>query len=116
MLVLSYWFCRENNVLNYRVKNLKERFLALFLCKKVLNKATKKLKKPGMAERRKGMVRLFLSLTHYQMRELKEHFFYNGYHVDWETDDVITVDEDEVEEVKTILRDEGIGFAEGKRY
>jgi hypothetical protein len=46
------------------------------------------------------------------MRELKEHLYYNGYHVDWESDDVITVDEDEVSYVKTILRDRGIGFVE----
>ena len=58
------------------------------------------------------MVRLFLSLTHYQRQELQEHFLYNGYHVDWEEEDVITVDEDEVIEVKTILREEGIGFTE----
>ena len=58
------------------------------------------------------MVRLHLSLTSYQERELKEHFFYNGYHVNWESDDVITVDEDEVHYVKSILRGEGIGFVE----
>ena len=58
------------------------------------------------------MVRLHLTLTHYQRRELKEHFLYNGYHVDWESDNVITVDEDEVYEVKTILQEEGIGFYE----
>ena len=58
------------------------------------------------------MIRLFLSITHSQMQELKEHLYFNGYHVDWETDDVITVDEDEVAYVKTILRDRGIGFEE----
>lgn len=46
------------------------------------------------------------------MRELKEHLCYNGYDVDWESDDVITVDEDEVAYVKTILRDRGIEFWE----
>mgnify|MGYP000198134712 FL=1 len=46
------------------------------------------------------------------MRELKEHLYYNGCHVDWESDDVITVDEDEVAYVKTILRERGIGFWE----
>ena len=55
---------------------------------------------------------IFLSITHSQMQELKEHLYFNGYHVDWETDDVITVDEDEVDYVKTILRDRGIGFEE----
>ena len=58
------------------------------------------------------MIRLFLSITHSQMQELKEHLYFNGYHVDGETDDVITVDEDEVAYVKTILRDRGIGFVE----
>lgn len=58
------------------------------------------------------MIRLFLSITYSQMQELKEHLYFNGYHVDWETDDVITVDEDEVVYVKTILRDRGIGFEE----
>ena len=58
------------------------------------------------------MIRLFLSITHSQMQELKEHLYFNGYHVDWETDDVITVDEDEVAYVKTILRDRGIRFEE----
>ena len=46
------------------------------------------------------------------MQELKEHLYFNGYHVDWETDDVIAVDEDEVAYVKTILRDRGIEFEE----
>ena len=58
------------------------------------------------------MISLFLSITYSQMQELKEHLYFNGYHVDWETDDVITVDEDEVAYVKTILRDRGIGFEE----
>ena len=58
------------------------------------------------------MIRLFLSITYSQMQELKEHLYFNGYHVDWETDDVITVDEDEVAYVKTMLRDRGIGFEE----
>lgn len=58
------------------------------------------------------MIRLFLSITYSQMQELKEHLYFNGYHVDWETDGVITVDEDEAAYVKTILRDRGIGFEE----
>ena len=58
------------------------------------------------------MIRLYLSLTHSQMQELKEHLFYNGYHVDWVSDDVLDVDEDEVAYVKTILEDRGIGFTE----
>ena len=58
------------------------------------------------------MVRLYLSLTYSQIQELKEHLRYNGYHVDWETDDVISVDEDEADYVKTILSDRGIGYSE----
>lgn len=58
------------------------------------------------------MIRLFLSITYSQMVEVKEHLYRNGYHVDWEDDDIITVDEDELEYVKTILRDRGIGFEE----
>ncbi len=58
------------------------------------------------------MIRLYLSITHSQMAELKDHLYYNGYHVDWETDDVISVDEDEAAYVKTILHDRGIGFSE----
>lgn len=58
------------------------------------------------------VIRLYLSITHSQMAELKDHLYYNGYHVDWETDDVISVDEDEAAYVKTILHDRGIGFSE----
>lgn len=58
------------------------------------------------------MVRLYLTITHHQMIELKEHFYMNGYHVSWEEDDVIDVDEDELEYVKTILYDRRIGFSE----
>lgn len=58
------------------------------------------------------MVKLFLSLTYSQMCELKEHFYFNGYAVIWEDDDIISVNEDEVAYVKTILRDRGIGFME----
>lgn len=58
------------------------------------------------------MIRLFLSLTHYQREELKEHLYLNGYHVDWEDEDILDVDEDEVEDVKTILYDRGIYYTE----
>lgn len=58
------------------------------------------------------MIRLYLTITNWQMDELKEHLYYNGYYVEWETDDVIAVDEDEVAYVKTILRDRGIEFTE----
>lgn len=58
------------------------------------------------------MIRLYLSITHSQAEELRDHLRYNGYHLDWETDDVIAVDENEVDYVKTILCDRGIGFTE----
>lgn len=58
------------------------------------------------------MVRLYLTITHYQREELKEHLWKNGYHVSWEDNDILDVDEDEVEYVKTILQDRGIGFTE----
>lgn len=58
------------------------------------------------------MIRLYLSITYSQMIELREHLRYNGYHFEWETGDVLLVDEDEVAYVKTILHDRGIGFVE----
>lgn len=58
------------------------------------------------------MIRLFLSITHSQRQEIKNHLCHNGYHVDWETDDVIAVDEEEAAYVKTILRDREIQFTE----
>lgn len=58
------------------------------------------------------MVKLFLLITYSQIEELKKHLFYNGYHIDWETNDVITVDEEEVMYIKTILCDRGIEFLE----
>ena len=58
------------------------------------------------------MVRLHLFMSQTQMEELKQHLLYNGYHIDWEIDDVITVDEEEIDYVKTILCDRGIGFTE----
>lgn len=58
------------------------------------------------------MIRLYLSISYSQMKDVKEHFYLNGYHVDWESDDIITVDEDEAAYVKTILEENGIGFSE----
>lgn len=58
------------------------------------------------------MIRVQLSMTYSQMKELKEHLYFNGYHVDWEEDDIITVDEDEYYYVKTILYDRGIRYVE----
>lgn len=58
------------------------------------------------------MIRLYLSISYSQTKDMKEHFNSNGYHVDWESDDIITVDEDEAAYVKTILEENGIGFSE----
>lgn len=58
------------------------------------------------------MIRLYLSLTHAQRTELTEHLYLNGYHFDWESEDILEVDEDEVEYVKTILYDMGIYYTE----
>ena len=58
------------------------------------------------------MIKLQLSMTYSQMKELKEHLYFNGYHVDWEEDDIITIDEDEYDWIKTILYDRGIGYVE----
>ena len=51
------------------------------------------------------MVRLYLSLAYLQMEKLKEDLLYNGY-------DVIAVDEEEVDYIKTILRKRKIEFSE----
>lgn len=56
------------------------------------------------------MIRLFLTITNEQRVELKEHLEMNGYSVEWETDDVISVDEEEVDYVATILYDRYIPF------
>ena len=58
------------------------------------------------------MIRLFLTITNEQMTELKNHLEMNGYSVEWETDDVINVDEEEIDYVKTILYDRYIPFTD----
>ena len=58
------------------------------------------------------MIKVQLSMTCSQMKELKEHLYFNGYHVEWEADDIITIDEDEYDWIKTILYDRGIGYVE----
>lgn len=58
------------------------------------------------------MIRLYLTVNSEQSSELYNHLYYNGYNVDWETDDVITIDEEEYEYIKTILNDRGIEFEE----
>lgn len=50
-------------------------------------------------------------MTYWQMRELKEHLWLNGYHFEI-YDDIIEIDEEEVEYLKTILYDRGIGWTE----
>jgi len=58
------------------------------------------------------MIKLYLSITNSAYEELKEHLSYNGYHVIWDSPEELEVDEDEVDYVKTILQDRGIGFYE----
>lgn len=55
-------------------------------------------------------MKLFLTITNEQRMELKEHLKMNGYSVEWETDDVIDVDEEEISYVATILYDRYIPF------
>ena len=58
------------------------------------------------------MVTLHLFITHPEYVELKEHLRNNGYRVVWHSQEMIEVDEDELEYVKTILKDRSIGFSE----
>lgn len=58
------------------------------------------------------MVRLYLSITYLQMKELKEYLFHNSYHVVWTMDNVIMVDKKETVGVEAFLRESGIGFLE----
>lgn len=58
------------------------------------------------------MCRLFLLIKNEQRKELKNHLIMNRYHVKWETDNIISVDEDEIDYVKTILHDRNIQFSD----
>lgn len=58
------------------------------------------------------MYRLYLTITEEEREELKQHLYMNGYYVEWETDDVISVSEEEISYVKTILYDRNIGFTD----
>lgn len=58
------------------------------------------------------MKRLFLTITNEQRVKLEKHLEMNGYSVEWETDDVINVDEEEISYVKTILYDRYIPFTD----
>ena len=58
------------------------------------------------------MIHLILSLTHFQREELKEHLSRSGYHTEWISNNILAVDEDEVEYVKTILTDMDIDYIE----
>ena len=58
------------------------------------------------------MVIVFLTLQQEQRKELKEHLQMNGHCVNWLTPDIIDVDEDEEDWVKTILYDRKIRFFE----
>ena len=57
-------------------------------------------------------MRLYLTTTEEQEQELYEHLLMNGYNVEWETNDVISVDEEEISYIKTILFDRNIGFTD----
>ena len=56
------------------------------------------------------MVIVFLTLQQEQREELREHLQMNGYCVNWLTPDIIDVDEDEEDGVKTILYNRKIRF------
>ena len=55
---------------------------------------------------------LYLTITDRQRDELKNHLEMNGYSVDWETDDVINVDDEELSYINTILLDRYIPFTD----
>lgn len=57
------------------------------------------------------MKKLQVSMTYWQMTELKEHLWLNGYHFEI-YDDIIEIDENEFQYLKTILYDRGIGWIE----
>lgn len=57
-------------------------------------------------------MRLFLTITDEKRERFKEHLKMNGYSVEWETDNVIDVDEEELSYVKTILLDRYIPFTD----
>lgn len=58
------------------------------------------------------MYKLYLTLTDEEREELKQHLFMNGYYIEWESDNVISVNEEEISYVKTILFDRNIGFTD----
>lgn len=58
------------------------------------------------------MKRLFLVITDEKREEFNEYLSVNNCCVDWETDDVIAVNEEDFEPVKMILNARGIQFSE----
>lgn len=58
------------------------------------------------------MQKFFLTITNEQRDELKDHFIKNGYSVTWESDDVISVDDEETSYIATILYDHYIPFTD----
>lgn len=60
------------------------------------------------------MIRFYLGMNAYQMEELREHLYYNGYDVEWISDAVIDVYEDEADYFITILKDRNIEYLTGE--
>ena len=61
------------------------------------------------------VVKMYLMASGRQLRELKEHLLYNGYHVKWRLNCIICVDKEDVAYVQTILKDRGIEFVDAHR-
>lgn len=60
------------------------------------------------------MIRFYLGMNAYQMEELREYLYYNGYDVEWISDSVADVYEDEADYFITILKDRNIEYLTGK--
>ena len=60
------------------------------------------------------MIKLCLTLNNGQREELKSHLENNGYEVEWVSEDVIMVNEEEIAYVRTILSDRNIGFVDNR--
>lgn len=59
-------------------------------------------------------VRFYLGMNAYQMEELREHLYRNGYDVEWVSDGIIDVYEDEVDYFITILKDRNVEYLIGE--
>jgi len=60
------------------------------------------------------MTRLYLTITRLQREEIKNYFLDNGFNVEWETDDVIAVSDEELEKVKDVLYEHYIPYSNGR--